>query len=111
MYDVDTQRGTGRTTRMLEEAIRLSSEGYEVCVITHSHSHANMLRIMLEDLTKLDGHEVRVMPAAQADERDFDWVFMRFPWGSANQRVLVDHWAIESRYATMLEMLHQFDKE
>jgi hypothetical protein len=110
MYDVDKLRRTGRTTRMLEEALRSSDKGYAVCVITHSHSHANTLRAMLEDLSNLAGHEVRVMPAAQADERDFDWRLLRFPWGSANQRVLVDHWAIESRYAALLEMLHLFDK-
>jgi hypothetical protein len=108
MYDVDKQRRTGRTTRMLEEAIRLSSKGHAVYVMGRDPRHAEELQLALEDLNPPEYHGIKFETVESLPH--FDWRRMCLARAHPNCRVLVDHWVIESRYAALLEILHQFDK-
>lgn len=98
-------RKTGRTTRMLEEAKRLAESGRAVYVIAANDSHARQLE-------RQAGNEylrLGVKFESPASVGNFDWKELRLLGAHSNCVVLVDHHAIESHFARMLEMLHRFD--
>jgi hypothetical protein len=105
----DKLRGTGRTTRMIKEAIRLSGKGHAVTVIGHDWQHARMLQSMLDSLDPSGSYDIKIERAD--DLPQFDWRLLKASGAAPNERFLVDHWTIESRYRVMLEMLRQFDSE
>jgi hypothetical protein len=49
----DTQRGTGRTTRMLEEAVRASTHSERVVIVVHAYHFIEYVIGRLADLCKL----------------------------------------------------------
>jgi hypothetical protein len=107
MNQIDTLCRTGRTTRMLQEAIRLSNKGHAVYVVGADSRHAKLLQIALDTLSPPLDHGIKFEDAERFPS--LDWNTMRMLRAHPNCRVLVDHWVIESRYAAMLEMLHRFD--
>jgi hypothetical protein len=107
--DADKLRSTGRTTRMLQEAIRLSEQRHAVYVISASTYHREMLQIKLDSLNPPEYHGIKIEVADALPT--FDWKRMCLKGAHPNCRVLVDHWVIESQYSEMLKMLHQFDAE
>lgn len=94
-------RQSGRTTRMLEDARRLSREGRAVYVIAANGQHAATLRGELNDKS-ISVETVHTLG-------NFDWVTMSLRGAHPNCCVLVDHYAIESRFSLMLEMLKRYD--
>lgn len=107
--NLEALRGSGRTTRMLKEALRLNSKGYAVYVVGATAAHARDLERSLFNLNPSEGHGIKFESAES--QLEFDWRLMRRPGSAPNARFLVDHWAIEYRYADMLEMLHRFDSK
>lgn len=113
-------RHSGRTTRMLEAAINLASEGRAVYVMTASSQEKRRLEDFLDRILK-ESVRLResVGPAGgrlgiqfettESTGQGFDWEQMRLVGAHPNCAVLVDHYAIEKRYARILEMLHRFD--
>ena len=98
----EAKKRTGRTTRMLNEAIRLADEGRAVYVIAASHDHARRLSALLpEDCG------VKVEPPDA--KGNLDWQATRLQGGHPNCVVLVDHYAIEKHYWCLLDMWHRFD--
>jgi hypothetical protein len=95
-------RGTGRTTRMLAEAKELAKSGRAVYVIAATQAHARQLGEMMgADMHNL-GIKIEV-------PRDFCWDQMRLLGAHPNCVVLVDHYTIEMKYASILRMLHKYD--
>lgn len=94
------KRATGRTTRMLQEASRLIDEGRAVYVIMDSKAAIDRVR-------EFDDRIAFETPASSVT---FDWEMMRLRGAHPNCVVLVDHYAIEQRYARLLEMLTRFDE-
>lgn len=94
-------RGTGRTTRMLEHAKRMAGLGQTVYVIAVDARDARRLE-MLIGAPELG---INVMPGLSAEE----WDRLAVTGASLDSAVLVDHHAIEARYARQLEMLHAYD--
>ena len=99
-------RRTGRTTRMLAEAKELAKSGRAVYIIAATQAHARDMEVMAGDEMRDLGIKIEV-PSSLGN---FDWEQMRL-WGShPNCVVLVDHHVIESRYASLLRMLHRWDQ-
>lgn len=96
-------RRTGRTVRMLAEAEKLSREGIAVYVVAGHGKHAAILRGLLEP-----GSRVKIETSGGLG--NLCWASMRLIGAHPNCVVLVDHYAIEQRFAPMLEMLHRFDE-
>ncbi len=94
-------RRTGRTSRMLDEAKRLASDGVPVTVIASTHSHANVMR------AQCHGYAIEFLSFGCV--LNFDWQEMRFR-GDRETVVLVDHHVIERAFSRILEMLHRFDR-
>ncbi len=93
-------RRTGRTSRMLDEAKRLASDGVPVTVIASTQSHANVMRAQC--------HGFAIEFLSFGCVLNFDWQEMRFR-GDHETVVLVDHHVIERKFSRILEMLHRFD--
>lgn len=115
-------RRTGRTTRLLEAAYHEAEKGNEVFVVTCSATQANRLieqfiktyggksdhptpRVCLRDE---DGKEIGSV-IFQRPGGTFCWDQMGFFGADPDSPVFVDHYAIEKKYARILEELHRFD--
>lgn len=98
-----TQNKIGRTTRMLEDARRLKDEGKAVYVMAANARHAKALREQFGDKNNSVKFET---PDSLSN---FDWRTFRLPGAHPNCVVLVDHFAIESQFSSLLDMLHRYD--
>jgi len=96
---------------MLEEAKRLSAEGKRVCVMAANYSQADYFRKMLfcGDIKAIPKNYGINVESVCHDS--WSWELMRFRGFLHDTVYLVDHWAIEQRYAKILEELHRFDPE
>lgn len=98
---MDENRRTGRTTRMMEEAKALARAGKAVYVV------AQHTRILKDEETLRLGIKFE----STSSLSNFDWLAMRLRGDHPNCVVLVDHYAIETYFSRVLEMLHRYDKE
>lgn len=99
---MENLRGTGRTHRMIQEAIRLAREGRAVYVIAADQSHRKLLESQIPD-------GLGISVETPGTTGNFDWQRMELRGAHENCVVLADHYAIESNWPRMLEMLHRFD--
>ena len=97
-------RQTGRTTRMLEEAKRLSRMGFAVYVVAAYGAQAAHFKDKLRDYPS-----IKVETFDTLDNLNPTTLTLRDAWPSC--RVLVDHYAIECEYAGILEELVRYDRE
>lgn len=99
----------GRTTRLLEDAIRLAKEGRAVYIVAANNDHILTLLDMFDDLSELSAQELGVKFETASSLSTFDLFEMRLKNAHSNCVVLVDHFAIETRFQKVLEMLHRYD--
>lgn len=107
MTYLESLKGTGRTTRMLQEAIKLSEQGRAVYVVAVSHPHAARLQHVLDEMAGRANHGIKV-ETAQA--LGFSWEQLRVPGAHDNCVFLIDHGAIEWQFSRVLAELHRFDQ-
>ena len=91
----ESNRGTGRTQRMLEAAQEAANAGEDVVIVASNHVHQNYL----SSLTAL--------PVIRASQ--FEWTSMRMPGKPANTQYFIDHQTIEERFFLQLEQLMRFN--
>ncbi len=97
-------RGMGRTTRLLEHAKKLAREGRAVYVIADNTRDMRRLEILCGEPS------LGIKFETPRSLGNFDWEQMRLLGAHPNCVVLVDHHAIEDRFARVLEMLHSCDE-
>jgi hypothetical protein len=102
MGAIDKHARTGRTTRLLQEARRLSDESRAVYVVVSSES---LVKAFSTEEFRRRGIKVETMASLGHLELET----MRLRGAHPNSAVLVDHYVIERRFRPMLEMLHRFD--
>jgi hypothetical protein len=124
----DERRGTGRTTRMLQEAIREAREGKRVFILADNYVHSKTLFNILIGLRQgepwfvapfhfrvnvsdpsgqdMDGSITVTTPG----QIDFHWDLMRAFTFGPEAVYMVDHFTIESRVNNLLSMLHRWDQ-
>lgn len=100
---VESLRGTGRTTRLIEEAKRLASSGFDVYIIVASPYDIARIKADLEN----NPNNIKVL---HANSQNFQWDTLRVYGASPDSIVLVDHNAIERKFYHILGMLHAFDE-
>ena len=103
-------RRSGRTTRMLQEAIDYAKKGRAVYVIAATHNHAQNLERTLHyyfNITEDLGIKFETFDSL----RTFDEQAFILHGAHPNCVVLIDHYAIERKYYKILEMLHRYDKK
>lgn len=104
---MEALRNTGRTTRVIEDAIRLAREGRAVYVLGADYGHAKVLqRIIDKRAGKYHGIKCE-SPGGLGTQ--YNWDTGRLEGAHPNCVVLIDHHAIERRYAGVIEMLHRYD--
>lgn len=96
-------RQTGRTTRLLESAKRIASEGRAVYVVASTQRMVQHMNEMLGATT------MGIKIETEHSLGNLDWKTMTLRGAHPNVVVLADHYAIESTFARMLEQLHRFD--
>ena len=102
-------RQTGRTTRMIQRALRLCWEDKRAPYIIAANERQRVLiRHMVEDLAAGKPHGVKV--ETWNSLLGFSCETMTAPLMHKNCVVLVDHFAIENRFALLLEELHRYDE-
>ncbi len=99
-------RGTGRTSRMIENAIEETDKGRAVYVVTASLQERNRIKGLFMD---------RGYPNMKVETAEtlgsLDWRDLSLMGAHPNCLVVVDHYAIESKFAPMLKELHRYDAD
>lgn len=104
--DAQSKRASGRTHRMMLEAINLAQNGRAVYVVCHTMAHANYLHREWADKTQGLGIKFETTETLGPS---WSWETMKSLGMHPNCVVLVDNWAIEGRFSAMLEMLTRWD--
>ena len=100
-------RRTGRTTRMLEHAKQLALAGRAVYVVADNERDSRRMEI---ECFKTGEPNLGIKFEVPGSLGNFVWEEMRLRGAHPNCVVLVDHHAIEDKFARALEMLHAYDE-
>lgn len=107
-------RSTGRTTRMLEEAIRLSSEGRAVYVMMHTHTAEAEFKHRVEMICERKGIEVPDIKfetwQSLGGHRGVDLVRQKMLGAHPNCCLFIDHYFYQHYFEHILAGFHQWDK-
>lgn len=98
-------RQTGRTTRMLEEAVRCAKEGKAVYVIVNDPAHILSIQLILNKL----GGEKMGIKVETFDSVGWDFYYWTVRGANPNCKFFVDHYAIEDRFRHIIEEMHRYD--
>jgi hypothetical protein len=103
-----SKRMTGRTTRMMQEAVRLAKSGRAVYVVFASLSHGvGVVLGMSKD--GVDVHQLGIKIETPETLTNLDWDTMTLKRAHPNCVLLVDHYVIERKMACALAMMTRFD--
>lgn len=107
---------TGRTTRMVQEARRLSQAGERVLVVAHTAKYATLLRDSMCPVPDKTAYGFRLRDMPNVIVRGYETLDMnphtlRVYGGFEDFTVLWDASVFEHHFATMLVELHRFDGE
>jgi len=122
MNIIDRNRATGRTARMLLEAVKLAKQGKTVYLVADSSMQVKYLEarlpIDIRQSTTYDGSYGVTMSIGEgrikiisANLGHIDWDELTVMGADLQAVAFVDHFAIESRFRKLLEMYHRFDLE
>lgn len=96
---------TGRTTRMLEHAIRLAGQGRAVYIAAESKVLADQLEVVRRNKAPWSTG-IKIVPY---HELDINWEAMTLRGAHKNCVLLIDHFVIEKKFFRMLRMQEQYD--
>lgn len=99
---------TGRTSRMVQDAVSQAAHGKAVYVICVSDAHAAQVK---QKIREQGWDHMGISVEGPQLLRDFDWIRMKTRGAHSNCTFLVDHAVVESYFGPMLEALHKYDKE
>lgn len=102
---MDNLERTGRTGRMLNDAVRKARDGRAVYVVAADGNQAKEFERRLPDDL---GIKVEIWGGVSAQ---LDIQSMRLRGAHPNCLILIDHYAIERAFGPLLSMLHRFDRE
>lgn len=113
---MDDLRQTGRSTRMLNEAEKLSHGGYCFVIAGSVLERDRLMREFLKmfaDSRSAGENKVYTATGQVSFEAitqiDLDWHTLRPVGCHQSCRVLIDHWVFEKTYGHILKELHRFD--
>lgn len=118
-------RRTGRTTRMLLEAIERAKAGEDVVVAASSHAQTQQLQRTTAKLASVEVNNYRYHPDLKlafgagmitfrsTQDEDFDWKTLSYRnrHSYPKTHILVDHYAIENTFALAFREVHRWDKD
>lgn len=105
-----TKRQTGRTTKLLKQAIKLAKQGRAVYVICKNTAHKEHTRMMLRRMTR--GHEMGIkFETEESLGSQINWNRLTLHGAHPNVVALFDHALIEDYIHGALRYLDQQEKE
>jgi len=116
---INPLRASGRSTRLLSHAIAQAAQKKKVYVLYENPEHGKMMQRQCAKMCqgniagsivyKPDAWASGVIVFETEKNMVIDWDSMTLPYNHTDCVLLVDHYAIESRFKALLAMLHQFD--
>ena len=100
---LESLRQTGRTTRMIEHARKLNSQGRAVYILAANEMERNRIKDLVGKGTGIKVESTHLFPS-------WNWESLTLRAAHPNCVVLVDHFAIESKFSRILDMLHAYDQ-
>ncbi len=100
-------RRTGRTTRLVLDAIEIAAKENAVYIVTANQREVERFEKLL-GLERMQRLGIKVETPETLG--GWSWERMRVEGAHDNCAFLVDHFAIESRFAAMLRELHRYDQ-
>lgn len=105
-------RQSGRTAKLLFEAIKLWMNGEKVCVVLSNfhdcEHHKRRVDSITSIIASLHNIENRII-FITSDDISWNWGTLMRRGCDTNTKYLIDHAAIEKRFETLLTELHRFD--
>lgn len=98
-------RATGRTTRMLADALEQARNGKAVYVIAADSAHVASLQSMAGE----EAYRLGIKFETWATLSNLDCRTLSLRGAHPKVVVLADHHAIESEFSAILKMLHRYD--
>lgn len=108
MKYLENLRGTGRTARMIGEAVKDVKKKLRVCIVTVDDRNC---RLLLSELRAKDADKLGISLRYFNDATcSIDPLTARVSFrGETFDKVYIDHYAIECRFDALLNELHRFD--
>lgn len=107
------KRYSGRTTRLLQQAMKLQTQGKQVLIVA-SNSGKMTIEKHLFDLCAKYGmkcpREIEVKSLGQVGAETIDWRKKRLKHFSGNLVLLIDHEAYMQHYGHILDGFHEYDQ-
>lgn len=100
------KRQSGRTQRMINEAMSKADAGKHVTIVAANFQEEKRIAGIIKQFAQRHGRGHGVMVVA-ADSPHIDWERMKVR--SCESLLLVDHYAIETKFRKVLEMLRRWD--
>ena len=103
---IDNRRGTGRTTRMVKQALADVRAGYRTYVVMHNDDAVNWAKSYFREAERqgVQFETVRTMGG-------FDHITCTFLRAHEACRIHIDHHTIFTLYGNALEHFHRWDSE
>lgn len=102
------KRTSGRTTRMIEHAIRLAKTGWKVYVVLAHRPLCTMWEREVAIRTGDDSLNIQFETEDTIGD-DIDWSRMRLKEFHPNNVLLIDHAVIESKFRNVFRVWQQYD--
>ena len=106
-------RQTGRTTKLLFEAIKLWVNQEKVCVVfANFHDrerYEKKINLIISNMRCLFNNNLQNIQFVCSDDISWNWFNMTYRGLCPSTKYLIDHSAIEKRFGTILTELHRFD--
>jgi hypothetical protein len=99
---LDTLRQTGRTERMIQEALRLHGEGKPVVIVVGSPQDFRRVTMAVRETVPV----IQVSPSDQG----WNWDELRQVGRPIETEYLIDHYTIERKFGRVLEAYHRFNR-
>ena len=109
-------RGSGRTTRMIEEALRKQEEGRAVYILMHNMRMKRELELLAMRICRAQG---KVLPSSIKFEtveslggtRHIDWKNKTIHGAHPNCALIIDHHVWATHFGFAIEGFHEYDDQ
>lgn len=108
MNYLDSLRQTGRTTRMVNAAIKAAQAGRAVYIVAATDHERKYIECIIERLG-FDRYRLGIKVEHPAPH-NLEWKIMKLRGAHPNCEVFVDHHAIEVQFRQVLNELHRYDE-
>lgn len=115
MNFIDTHaRQSGRTTRMLEEAIQKHKEGRAVYILVHDEKYGNSLKKDFEILCRKSGllcmpQSIKFETVESLGFNNINWQDKKLHHAHSNCKLLIDHHVYAKYFSFAIEGFHEYD--